>query len=284
MSSVSGVNDNSSPLSMVVSSSSQHTQGKYQLADDLLFSTRPPEVQEMIDQVFNKLVKRGVSDWEHNGENGFYHLLNFKETDVIAQRIEKTWQKNKTLYFIDLGAGRFGWVDAVRGFLRREYADSSHQFHVIGVTAEGETFDKRNVEGNITTHKISGFKLENILESFEKLGLNLENSVQHIVCSWTLQHLVDPLGTLEQSYNLLDRGGFLFGTGFIPANPYSGQKYGFGNLLARAFGIHSYVVRRGTENADTFALLRDPDGPSTSRAKKEFTYNPQRFPLKIISQ
>ena len=111
---------------------------------------------------------------------------------------------------------------------------------------------------------------------FEKLGLNLENSVQYIVCSWTLQHLVDPLDTLEQAYNLLDRGGFLFGTGFMAANPYSGQKYGFGNLLSQAFGAHSYVVQRGTQNVDIFALLRSPDRSSASCAKKEFAYDPLR--------
>ncbi|MBS0619851.1 MAG: hypothetical protein JSS61_00100 [Verrucomicrobia bacterium] len=242
------------------------------LADSLLFSTRPQEVQDKIDEVFNRLARKGTSDWGHNGAIGFYHLLDFKEQDVIAQRIEKT--RKKVMYFIDLGAGQFRWVDDVHQFLRSKYSGSKQHFHVIGVTAEGETNDRQQVDGNVTTHKITGFKLENLLESFEKLDLKLENSVQHIVCSWTLQHLVDPLGTLEQAYNLLDRGGFLFGTGFVAANPYSEQKYGFGKLLSQAFGIHSYIVRRGTENADSFALIRDPDAVSFSRAKDNFTYNP----------
>lgn len=266
-------NNNSNSFALAAPRSSEQTQGKHKLADSLLFSTRPPEVQEKIDQVFNKLVKNGVPNWGHNGRDGFYDLLNFTEKDIIAQRIEKTSQQNKTMYFVDLGAGQFGWVDAVRRFLRHEYADSSHQFHVIGVTGEGETYDEKNVEGNVTTHKISGFKLENLLESFEKLGLNLENSARYIVCSWTLQHLVDPLGTLEQAFHLLDHGGLLFGTGFITANPYSGQKFGFGNLLARAFGAHSYIARKGMDSADTFALLRDPDGFGFSYAKSKFAYN-----------
>ena len=92
---------------------------------------------------------------------------------------------------------------------------SAHHFHVIGVTGEGYPHDEIEVNGNVTTHKISGFKLENLLESFPKFNLDLVDSVEFVASFWTLQHLVDPLGTLEQAYHLLTPGnGFLFGTGF----------------------------------------------------------------------
>lgn len=242
----------------------------HQLCNQLLYESRPKEVQDKIDQVHESLVRRGFSDWGHNGTIGFYHLLNFAEEEVIAQRIEQAWPKDKKLVFIDLGAGQFGWVDAVKSYLRREYKDSEHQFQVIGVTGEGEPFDATAVDGNITTHKIRGFKLENLLESFNALGFKLENSAQYIVTAWTLQHLVDPIGTLEQAYHLLDRnGGFLFGMGFIHANPHSGP-HGFGTMLGEALGVHGYIVKEA-EGVPRFAVYRDNEYRH-SHARDHFSY------------
>lgn len=81
-------------------------------ADLLLISKRPPKVQEKIDEVYTLLLKNG-NDWLHKGTIGLYNLLNFDDCAVIAQRIEKASPNKKDLYFVDLGAGHFYWVDSV---------------------------------------------------------------------------------------------------------------------------------------------------------------------------
>jgi hypothetical protein len=250
---------------------------------DLLFSQRPPEVIEKIDAVHQKLM-RGTS-WGYSGDFGFYDLLNFNEEDVIAQRIENASPNKKDLYFIDLGAGHFRWVDAVSSFLRRKYSEAEHHFHVIGVTGEREPFDSKTTVGNVTTHKISGFKLENLLESFAQFDLQLVNSVELIVTSWTLCHLVDPLGTLEQAYHLLNCGnGFLFGTGFVSSC--FDERSSMSRTLSLAFGRHSYIARRTDSRPDSFALFRSKD-TKYSFAKSHFRYDKKmpimEFPWNIDS-
>ena len=265
-------------MSQIHSLQEQKKKGEFK-RDSLLFSRRPPEVQVQIDRVHQSLVTTGTS-WGHNGNIGFYNLLNFDDRDVITQRIDKAPPSKEDLYFIDLGAGHFSWVDNVSAFLRSKYSDDKRRFHVIGVTGEGGSVDVKKVSGNVTTHKISGFKLENLLESFEKLGLPLVNSVEFIVTSWTLQHLVDPLGTLEQAYHLLSCGnGMLFGDGFNGERYYhhreAGGRHALGAILSQAFGIHSYVAKRtDSSRPDSFALLRSDRGKH-SYAKGTFVYNTQ---------
>lgn len=238
----------------------------------LLFSDRPPAVQDEIDRVYEKLSQQGNS-WGHNGSCGLYYLLNFDERDVIAQRIKKSDFSKKDLYFIDLGAGNFSWVDSVKDFLCSEFYGDKRQFHVIGVTGEGEPFDHKKTFGNIITHKITGFKLENLLESFAQFDLQLVNSVEFIVTSWTLRHLVDPLGTLDQAYHLLNCGnGFLFGTGFDGYCPNTGNN-SLSATLSNAFGIHSYIARRSNcTDHDSFALFRAKEDKH-SYTKGNFEYN-----------
>lgn len=246
--------------------------------EKLLFSQRPQKVQERIDQVFNELQARErlqPNHWMHKGTNGFYGILGFDDGEVIAQRIRKAAPGKKDLYFIDLGAGNFAWVDEAASYLKNNFSEDSHHFHVIGVTGEGELYNHKEEKGNITTYKINGFKLENLLESFENpaIGLNLINSVEFMASSWTLRHLVDPLGTLEQAYHLLTCGnGYLFGTGFV-GTPYGiDRKEVMSSTLSRAFGMHSYIAGRHDSQPDSFALFRSAESTSTF-AKNNFRYD-----------
>lgn len=234
--------------------------------DSLLFSKRPSYVQREIDRLHESL--RAGPKLEHNDSIGLYNLLNFNDCNVIAQRIAKASPNKKDLYFIDLGKGEF-WVDCVQSFLRLNYSDDAHHFHVISVTGEGEVFDHKETDGNVTTHKICGFKLENLLESFSQLNLHLVNSVEFIATR-ALGRLVDPLGTLEQAYHLLNRGnGIIFGAGF-DHYPYL-KEYSLGQTLKVAFGPFSYVTRRNDNSTDDFALFRSDEG-NYSYVQGNFTY------------
>lgn len=178
------------------------------------FSKRPEAVQKRIDQVFDTLVKKGVdTNFRFTGDSGCYHLLGFDECEVIDQRIKKAPANKKDLYFIDFGAGHFTWVDEVCRFLNKKYRGEDRRFHVIGVTGEGKPVNQKEQHKNVFTYKITGFKLENLLEAFSQFGFKLNDSVEFGVFSYTLSHLVDPLGTLEQAYQLLaPENGLIFGT------------------------------------------------------------------------
>lgn len=235
------------------------------LRKSLLYSTRPKEVQEKIDKVYLSLSQRYHGyGWGYDGSGGFYNYVGFKDAHVIAQRILNAPVQKKDLYFLDLGAGNFGWVDATSSFLCSKFKTSDHHFHVIGVTGDRAPRDEIEIRGNVTTHKISGFKIENLLDEFPKFKLNLVNSVEFIVCYWTLQHLVDYLGTLEQAFHLLTPGnGFLFGTG--------GRGESESRNLGALFGMFSYIANAGIPaKLPFFALFRD-------RIPYHYSYGSQTF-------
>ncbi len=238
--------------------------------ESLLFSNRPPEVQKAIDTTFASLQGQPRDYWRYMGISKSYGLLGFDDQEMIAQRIENASSQKKDLYFLDLGGGFFAWVDATREFLQKHYGNDERHFHVIGVTGEGNPFDSIHAKGNVTTHKITGFKLENLLETFPQFNLELVNSVELIVSSWTLQHLVDPIGTLEQAYNLLSCGnGLLLGTGF-ETEAFRGEN-ALAKTLSLAFGRHSYIAQNASRPC--FALFRSHDF-SSSHAKETFAYHP----------
>jgi len=249
------------------------------LRKSLLYSTRPREVQRKIDEVYLSLTEKFHGyGWGYSGSGGFYNYLGFKDAHIIAQRILNAPAQKKDLFFLDLGAGHFAWVNATREFLCAKFKTSDHHFHVIGVSGDGPAGDKIEVTDNITTHKISGFKIENLLDELPKFKLNLVNSVEFIVCYWTLQHLVDYIGTLEQAFHLLTPGnGFLFGTeGVDGSNSLN---------LMKLFGMHSYIANaRALGKFPLFALFRDKSPYHFSYGKDAFEYDRQEPLIELIRQ
>lgn len=114
-----------------------HLTGNDGVRNNLLFSKRPPEVQQRIDKVYNNLVTQNPS-WGYGGNSGFYEILGFPDNQVIAQRIKQANPSKQDLYFLDLGSGHFAWVDSVKQYLAENYANSTIRFHVIGVSGEGK--------------------------------------------------------------------------------------------------------------------------------------------------
>lgn len=237
----------------------------------LFYSQRPRAVQDRIDSIYSKLSHQG-KNWLYNGSRGAYGLLNFRDEEVIAQRIFRAPPEKSDLYFIDLGSGYHHWVDWIQAFLLSNYQHDARHFHVIGVTGEGEPGHFQHNTDNVTTHKISGFKLENLWEEFPKLDLHLESSVEFIATSWTLRHLVDPVGTLDQAYHLLSPGnGLIFGTGFDGCCGFAG-KHSLGETLSLAFGPHHFIARKiPYDSQEQFALFRSDEGPS--RIETHLKYN-----------
>lgn len=244
------------------------------LRKSLLYSTRPKAVQEKIDQVYRSLseIPHGYP-WLYSGSGGFYDYLGFQDRDVITRCILSAPAGKQVLTFLDLGAGKFVWVNATRDFLCSKFKESHHRFQVIGVSGDGLPHDEIEKRGNVTTHKISGFRLENLLDDFPKLKLNLVDSVEFIVCYWTLQHLFDHIGTLEQAFHLLTPGnGFLFGT--------AGEGEDDNLNLKQLFGMFSYITRyNAVGKLPLFALFREKYG--SSDGLQTFAYDPEKPILEL---
>lgn len=170
-----------------------------------LWEQRPDEIQKAIDEQFNKLA-RSTGNWNlYNGASE-YLLANVKERLLIKKIIEEGYKnrQQREFYLLDIGAGEFCWPDAMADYLNNELNVSDDVvIHIIGVRAEKNLKEQTFSKGKCRIYNFGEFKLENMIAEFDKHQLRLENQVDFIVTRACFQHLVDPVGTFAQAYELL---------------------------------------------------------------------------------
>jgi hypothetical protein len=176
---------------------------------------RPETVQRVVDNSFTSQLN-GQKKWNVNGVGKhFYNLMGLEDDKVIHEIVSREGS-DKDIYLIDVGSGEGAWGRQVVEFLKNEFSESKKNFHIISMTGDRELEPKIEKDGNITYYQFDQFKVEDIAQELQKRGLNLTNKVDFIVSRWTLRHVVDPLGTVDQMYSLLKPGkGLLMANGFF---------------------------------------------------------------------
>lgn len=176
----------------------------------LKWQDRPPEVQIKIDETFSSL-----SSWLENGKDNYFLV----DVDAIklAKYLMTSNPTQKEFYFLDLGAGNFQWGDNLAMEINK-FTDITDDIkvNIIGVRGEYNDGPEFSITGRCHIFKLGKFKLENLEESFENKGLHLTGKIDCIYTRMCFYHLVDPVGTLVQAYNLLKpHAGLFFGNGFL---------------------------------------------------------------------
>lgn len=178
----------------------------------LHWKNRPKAITEKIDRVFSSLTHDTKSSWGlYNGDMS-YQIGGLDDTKMIARTIEHAPATQKEFVFLDIGAGNFQWIDHMVKVVNTLSLDPKIQVHFIGVRGErylGESFFEIGI---CKIHKLGGVKIEELSRQFETLGL--PDKIDIIVSRWTFRHLVDPVGTFQQAYNLLRPGGLIALDGF----------------------------------------------------------------------
>ncbi len=154
--------------------------------------------------------------WLINGPEGKYYMCLVDDEKLIMDIIHSAPAEQKEFYFIDVGAGKFQWVDNIHDFLKNNpNVPADKKYHIIGLNAEGK--DQVNIENNFIIYKLGRFKTENIIEAFAARKMHLNGKIDLIVSQWTLRHLADPLGTFLQLFELTKPNGYMLLEG-IPFN------------------------------------------------------------------
>jgi SAM-dependent methyltransferase len=121
----------------------------------------------------------------------------------------------KVFNILDIGAGNFQWARSTAAFIENQIpGDVRVNFYSI----RGENYLGERVvtNGKCTCYNIGSFKVEEILAQLQQHQLPSENSFDLITARWCFRHLVDPVGTFQQTYNLLRPGqGTLLMDGFL---------------------------------------------------------------------
>jgi len=85
-------------------------------------------------------------------------------------------------------------------FNNGDEAFTNKSFNIFSLNGEGSP-EVTEIE-NVKLHYYGGFKSEELLSEFNAKGHKLENNVDFIVSRFSLRHMVDPIGTVLQSYDL----------------------------------------------------------------------------------
>lgn len=165
---------------------------------------RTPEIKELIDNAFLELSCKMESNWTLRNGGEKYLLCNIDDQKLVKQIIFSAKSGKKEFYFLDLGAGGFEWGRALVDFLnsQNDFEDGL-TFHIISTRGESNINQEITQIGHCFIYEFGNFKIEDLQSEFEKRNLYLNDKLDLIVSSYTLRHLIDPLTTYLQAYNLL---------------------------------------------------------------------------------
>lgn len=235
---------------------------------------RPQQIKEKIDESYENLAKSPASRWSFNGREK-YHLLYVDHTKLALYLIQRA-KDQQEFFFVDIGAGDFQWGDHLAKVINAsKNIQAGMKIHIIGIRAEKYQEPEKKTEGKCTLYKMGHFKIETLEEIFPARGLKLEKRLDMIVTSCTLRHLVNPLGTLTQAYNLLRSGGFIFFDNF-----YLGYEDSCDNdLEMENFNILSNMTRLLISAHRSFLIKPNHEGELFTNVVMRKTEKPLRAPV-----
>ncbi|MES2345474.1 MAG: ankyrin repeat domain-containing protein [Chlamydiota bacterium] len=181
------------------------------------WTKRPEIIKEKISTAFNRLAKNTSSRWGVYNGCEVYCVCDIDEHTLMKTIIQQAPANQKNFYVLDIGAGNFAWGNSLAEFIENQ-ADfpQDSKVHIIGVRGESYFQDKIIETDRCIIYPLGAFKVEELFEEFKKRGLDLENKIDLAVSHFCFRHLVDPVGTFAQTYNLLrPETGFLCIDGFF---------------------------------------------------------------------
>ncbi len=170
------------------------------------WTKRPVEVIDRIEKIHRKIRMQGEgSHWGLFNGDTKYDLGGIDEHGLIKQIVLAAPTHRKDFYVMDIGAAEFQWANNLADYLDEESCfPKGVKIHIISV--RGERYSGISVERTkrCILSYLGKVKVEEIFHRFRDLKFDL------VVSRWCFRHLVDPLGTVLQVYNLLFPGSGIF--------------------------------------------------------------------------
>lgn len=188
----------------------KHTTAPAAIASTI--GNRPLAVQAATFRAFEANKNTGSGKWLYNGRRFYdfeFNILKF--INHLAQN-----SAEEHLFIADLGCGNASWaIELRKDILKSKVCQNSGKiFHLYSITGGQECNETVEKTGNVIYCQLPQLPIENIDKELLKRGHLLKGKVHLMVSSKTLQHLVDPLGTLIRMHDLLSPQGILLTTGF----------------------------------------------------------------------
>lgn len=181
------------------------------------WKSRTSEINHSISKAFQAIAQNTKSRWGWFNGSDTYDIGGIKEHKLMRKIIREAPPKCKDFYALDIGAGDYQWGRGLAKYLNAQKDILKDvTVHIIGI--RGETnLDKAVTElGQCKLYEFGQFQIETLENEFQHRGLQLANKVDLVISRWCFRHLVDPVGTFIQAYDLLrPKTGHLLLDGFF---------------------------------------------------------------------
>lgn len=201
----------------------QTEKGALKTTHFLSYQDRPAPLVHAVDNAFDTLKALKKSTWTHNGEKNSYQLFNKNNEYQFIKQLILNNPTQKAFLLLDLGAGQFGFSQYICEQLEID-ASIPKDIQINFVSVRGESSDEpyQVIQGNkCTQYNLSAFPVENLKDAFQTIRdahpefPELDGQADAVISCMTFTHLIDPLGTLVQAYDLLKpTTGYLLFDGF----------------------------------------------------------------------
>ena len=180
--------------------------------DISIVTGRPPALQQEVDEQFTQSQLSTPSPYQFHGEEA-HKLMGIPDLKLVDLVISNAiGRREKDVYFLDIGAGKFQWLNTLSDHLNNAYSEYGMTFHLWGVTERktGNTKSEEVLNGytvECVRHEAgcckfrlyTSFPIENIAG----LLTDPQNRFDLIVSNLTFASMRDPANTFIQAYNLL---------------------------------------------------------------------------------
>ncbi len=164
---------------------------------------RPKAMKEDVISAYQKISANPSSQWGLTNGAPEYNLICIEQYKLLKNIILKA-PEEKEFFILDLGAGNFEWGrDKVKRINSDPDLPTDIKVNVIGIRGEKSPPNEVYTDGKCKIYEFGNFMAENLTAQLKKVGLQLDNKIDLIVTAYTMRHLVDPVGTFVQAYNLL---------------------------------------------------------------------------------
>lgn len=215
------------------------------------YKNRPQNITDLIHKNFLPFHSQSTSEWGRFNGQELYEYFKIDQHKAIKQMIinEPT---RKDFYVLEIGAGDFQWGKALSDYLNKQI-DLPHGIKIHIISVRGERNQEENIitDGICTRYNFGLFNAEFLHENLLKKGFDLTNKIDLIMTRYALRHFVDPIGSLQQAYNLSKpkTGLFFFDYFFFSIK---NQDNTFSNPAAMMLNIYR-IAKHNTSN-----ILLDP--------------------------
>lgn len=181
-----------------------------------LYTRRPDDLKKKIAEVFGKLTATTVDDnWTCRGSSEY--LICKIDEFALFQLLVRSNPEQKEFTILDVGAGNYKFGRILQDKINQDRdlpQDIKVKIFSLGGERHDDTIKAESADLLCALYEYESFEIENIIDQFQTRGIDIVNSADLIVSNWCLQHLVDPLGTLEQLYLIAKKDGYILSGGF----------------------------------------------------------------------